>query len=102
MIGFIFVFLIVFAISCALGGIPFGVFIIINEIAGIDHYMYVMSYLFLSLVELVIFLGYVFGVKLSFKDFFSWIKNLFKTIFRKSKDKDDKKKYKNKQKKYDF
>lgn len=81
MIGFIFSCLFVIVISAVLGGIPFFIWAILVEMAGLGDYMFSLSYLGVSIVELIIFVSYVLldaQFDLNVKSIWRKIKNIFK------------------------
>lgn len=89
-IGFIFLCLFIFTLSCFLGGLPFIVWIILVEIAGLDDYMWALTLIAFSVIELIIFIIRSLGGEVDFniKSIFTKIKNLIKRRKDKTKDKD--------------
>lgn len=89
-IGFIFLCLFIFTLSSLLGGLPFIVWIILVEIAGLDDYMWALTLIAFSVIELVIFIVRALGVDVDFniKNIFTKIKNLIKRRKDITKDKD--------------
>lgn len=89
-IGFIFLCLFIFTLSCFLGGLPFIVWIILVEIAGLDDYMWALTLIAFSVIELIIFIIRSLGGEVDFniKSIFTKIKNLIKRRKDKTKGKD--------------
>lgn len=84
MIGFIFTSLILIIISCIIGGIPSLIFAVLLEMKGLGSYLYALTILIASIIELVKFISYIISgssIKINVKD----IPKIIKSLFSKNK-----------------
>ncbi len=80
MVGFIITSLVLIIISCIIGGIPSLIFAILLEMKGLGSYLYALTVLIASIIELVKFISYIVSgssIKINVKDIPKMIKSLF-------------------------
>ena len=80
MMSFIITSLVIIGLSMMLGMFPSFVLAILLEMKGLGPYVYALTILVASIIELVKFISYVFcnsNIKLNIKDIFKMIKSLF-------------------------
>lgn len=88
MISFIITCIVLLSLSACIGGLPSIVFAILLELKGLGPYVYALTILIASFIELIKFISYMFfssSVELNPKELFKMIKSLF------NKDKNNKK-----------
>ena len=81
MVGFIIASLFLIMISCMIGGLPSLVLAILLEMKGLGSYLYALTILIASVVELIKFISYIIGganYELSIKDIPKMVKSIFK------------------------
>lgn len=80
MISFIITCIVVIGLSMMLGMIPSFILAILLEMKGLGTYVYALTILVASIMELIKFISYIFcdsSIKLNIKDIFKMIKSLF-------------------------
>jgi len=80
MMSFIITSLVIIGLSMMLGMFPSIILAILLEMKGLGPYVYALTILVASIIELVKFISYVFcnsNIKLNIKDIFKMIKSLF-------------------------
>lgn len=80
MISFIITCLVIIGLSMMLGMFPSFILAIVLEMKGLGTYVYALTILVASIIELTKFISYVFcdsNIKLNIKDIFKMIKSLF-------------------------
>lgn len=88
MVSFIVTCIVLIGLSMAIGGIPSLVFAILLEMKGLGSYVYALTILIATFIELAKFISYIFcesSIKFNIKDLFKMIKSLFNKKDRAAK-----------------